>query len=166
MTNSDPGIARLTSAQKEALSVLVTAGGRVAAGKRRSTHEPRPYVNERAANSLVRLGLARCIDPDLERGYAVDSGVPRGMVCTYKYEATAEGRKVVEKDPGDLGGRSDSSATRVELLEGALSQVRATVDKLLGLDEIDEVDDSIFDELTTLRAYLNQRALRGNDDDA
>lgn len=93
MKNSGPSTGRLSSAQNEALSVLVRAGGRVQAGKRRSAHEPRPYVNQCAANSLVRLGLARCIDPDLERGYTLDSGVPRGMVCTYEYEATVRGHE-------------------------------------------------------------------------
>jgi len=101
---------RLSPAQHDALSVLATAGGRVEAGKRRTTRQPRAYVNQRAANSLVRLGLARCIDPDLERGYVLDSGVPRGMVCTYKYEATAEGREFHRLIDSDGSGKRAENA--------------------------------------------------------
>jgi hypothetical protein len=93
-------IDRLSPGQKEALSVLVMAGGRVEAGKRRSTREPRAYVNQRAASSLVQLGLACCIDPDLERGY------------THKYEATEAGRKLdrTDTDPSQGLPRQQSRA--------------------------------------------------------
>jgi len=119
-TRQHPG--RLSSAQHDALSVLATAGGRVEAGKRRSTPEPRPYVNQRAADSLVRLGLARCVDPDLEQRYPLDSGVPREMVCTYKYEATAEGREVHRTM---YSGGSD---TRTDDALHSVTPVAATVD--------------------------------------
>lgn len=87
---------RLSPAQRDALFVLVEVGkqpggGRVEASKRSSTLEPRPNVNMITASSLARFGLARCIDPDLERGYTIDHGFQRGVVCIYKFEVTAAG---------------------------------------------------------------------------
>jgi hypothetical protein len=119
MQNPSPRAGRLSTAQQDALSVLVTTGGRVEAGKRRSKREPRAYVNQRAADSLVRLGLARCIDPDLERGYTLDSGVPRGMVCTYKYEATDNGRQVHQQlvDSGLSTSRRTPNGSRPKAAE-------------------------------------------------
>jgi hypothetical protein len=56
-----------------------------------STMEPRPNVNYIAAWSLARKGLARRIDADVERGYTIDHGFQRGIVCSDKYEVTAAG---------------------------------------------------------------------------
>lgn len=97
----------LTKAQSEALRVLAigVAGrpgaSRVRASKRKSCLAPRANVNMIAASSLSRLGLARCIDPDLERGYAIDHGFQRGLVCSYLYEITAEGIEVWQAKESD-----------------------------------------------------------------
>lgn len=101
---------RLTPAQRDALYVLVEAcappgGARVDASKRSSTLEPRPNVNVRAGTALARFGLARMIDPDVERGYSIDSGVPRGMVCDYKFEVTAAGVSVYALGMDDFDTR-------------------------------------------------------------
>jgi hypothetical protein len=106
---------RLTPAQRDALHVLVKAaeppgGGRVEASKRSSTLEPRPNVNVRAGTALARFGLARMIDPDVERGYTIPSGVSRGMVCDYKFEVTAAGVAVY--------GAMDDFDTRLKTWRG------------------------------------------------
>lgn len=87
---------RLTKAQQEALSVLAQVGSRVDGSKRKSTMEPRPNINVRAGTTLAHLGLARMIDPDIERGYTVDHGFQRGIVCSYKFEITRSGIAVFE----------------------------------------------------------------------
>lgn len=82
---------KLTRAQRDALKVLKWAGKRVRASRRRSTLTPLPNVNMRAGGSLRQYGLARCIHPDFERGYRIDSGVRSGIVCEYEYEITPAG---------------------------------------------------------------------------
>lgn len=94
---------KLTRAQAAALDVLVRAaekpgGSRVRGSKRRSELLPIPNVNMIAARSLVDMGLARGINPDFERGYVIDHGYTRGMVCEDEYEATAAGIVVGEAD--------------------------------------------------------------------
>ncbi|MGE5143150.1 MAG: hypothetical protein ACM3OA_06905 [Acidobacteriota bacterium] len=42
-----------------------------------------------------------------------------------------------------------------------MEEVRTTLDEVLALDAMDDADDVIFDKLKTLRAYLDQPALRG-----
>lgn len=79
----------LTAAQIDALEVLAAAGGeRVGASKRRSRPRPDSNVNIRAADALVRMGLARNYLRDLHAPAAL-------MVAAYDYTATQEGQRVM-----------------------------------------------------------------------
>ncbi len=77
----------LTPAQAWALVVLVKADDWVRGGKRSSTLTPIPYVNMRAADALVRAGLAeaRLGHPSGWSAYVHDT----------TYRATDAGKAVV-----------------------------------------------------------------------
>jgi len=79
---------KLTAAQRAAFAVLKTAGRPVRGGKRASQASPLPAVNARAADSLVRLGLANV------------SALPYASVFTsgYEYHLSAEGERLASAE--------------------------------------------------------------------
>ena len=79
---------KLTAAQRAAFAVLKTAGRPVRGGKRASKASPVPAVNARAADSLVRLGLANV------------SALPYAGVFTsgYEYRLSAEGEHLASAE--------------------------------------------------------------------
>jgi hypothetical protein len=79
---------KLTAAQRATFAVLKTAGRPVRGGKRASKASPVPAVNARAADSLVRLGLAKV------------SALPYAGVFTsgYEYLLSAEGEHLASAE--------------------------------------------------------------------
>ncbi len=78
----------LTEPQKDALLVL-EAHGRTRASKEASSLTI-ARVNHRAAQSLEEKGLARGINPDVERGYVIDDPT-RNYVTQDEYLLTDTG---------------------------------------------------------------------------